>query len=113
MPAVKVDPRVAATLAFCNEARARLGHNPVAQMRAGERLNPWFCPVCRTIGDGLPHRLEPEFSGTLLRVWHRHTNVIALEAEAPAEVVEWSEEFDRGRHDELATTSERARAAPA
>ena len=113
MIAVPRDLVAAAVLAFVNDARADLGLEPVSALAGGERLNPWFCPICRTIGDGLPRRLQVEFSGTRLRVWRRGTTLIVLQTDAPPVVGAWSEAFDRGQRDGgLALPANVARAEP-
>lgn len=110
MLAAPTDRRLAAALRYANEVRARLGLADEPALRGGERVNPWFCPLCRTVGHDLARKYEVEFDGTVLRVWLRGTRLLWLEQEAPAEVVEWSEEFDRGRAgDEYALTREDAR----
>lgn len=103
------DLHVAAVLAWSNEQRARLSLAPLDDLMPGERLNPWFCPVCKTVGAGGPARNQPEFSGARLRVWIRGTNLLVLEADAPPVVVAWSEVFDRGGHDRYAIPREEAR----
>jgi hypothetical protein len=102
--ATPVDLHVAAVLRFVNDARARLALAPLDDLLAGVRLNPWFCPICASIADGAPRSLEPEFSGTRLRVWRRGTRLLHLEVDAPLVVVAWSERFDLGAHDAYATT---------
>jgi hypothetical protein len=113
MIAAPHDLVAAAVLAFVNDAREALGLAPVPALRGGERLNPWFCPICRTIGEGAPAQLQVEFSGTRLRVWRRGTTLIVLQVDAPAIVVRWSEDFDRGRRDgALSLPANVARAEP-
>ncbi|MGE4177986.1 MAG: hypothetical protein AB7G65_19340 [Thermoleophilia bacterium] len=107
MPA---DLYVAAVLGFINEARRALDLPPVADLRGGERLHPWACPICRTLAVGMPRNLMAEFSGTRLRVWRRGTSLLEYEADAPPTVVAWSEMFDRAERDvALALTPEEAR----
>lgn len=110
MIAVPTDLQVAAVLDWANDMRATLGLPVVAALEGGERLNPWFCPVCRTIGAAAPRRLQVEFSGTRLRVWCRGTNLLVLERDAPVVVTRWSEDFDRAlRDDWLALPAAEAR----
>jgi hypothetical protein len=98
MLAIPLDLRVAAVLAWANAQRALLDLGAVDDLVAGVRLHPWACPLCRTVGAGAPDVLQPEFSGTRLRVWRRGTNLLHLDVDAPPVVVAWSEEFDRGGH---------------
>lgn len=99
--AATLDVRVAQVLAWCNHVRAELDLSPLADLRTGARGNPWFCPVCRTVGRGMPVNLQPEFAGRTLRVWVGQ-KLIRLQVTAPVEVAGWSEAFDRGEFDRYA-----------
>lgn len=107
MIATTLDVRVAQVLAWCNTARAELDLPPLADLRTGARGNPWFCPVCRTIGAGMPANLQPEFAGQTFRVWCG-PKLIRLEMVAPPGVAQWSEDFDRGGFDVYAISRARA-----
>lgn len=104
-PTLDVTTRL--VIAWCNQARAELGLPPRTDLRAGARLNPWFCPVCRTIGEGMAPHLQPEFAGQTFRVW-LGPKLLRLEWEAPTYVAQWSERFDRGGYRRYAITRDRA-----
>jgi hypothetical protein len=90
-----------AVLDWCNQIRTELDLPALTDLRPGARLNPWFCPVCRTIGAGLPAGLQPEFAGDVFRLWCG-PKLLRLEARAPRHVADWSEAFDRGHHPRFA-----------
>lgn len=100
MIAALPDVETQAVIAWANDVRAELGLEPVSDIRPGVPGNPWFCPFCRTVGEGMPRNLQPEFAGQTFRVWCG-PKVMRLELCAPPAVAKWSEDFDLGAHPEM------------
>jgi len=100
MIAALPDVETVAVVAWCNRARDELGLPPVPAIRPGVPGNPWFCPIGRTVGEGMPRNLQPEFAGQTFRVW-AGPKIMRLEMLAPPVVAKWSEDFDLGHHPDL------------